>query len=126
MNQSNNVVIGSYYFKKVRTVQTSTYILPVNIQISEFFRVVKLNIMDDFGFQALTDFELVLAGQQVPGIRHAEDVPAIDINNLNGTLYNIYGMNESFYVRPLVNATHGNTGQPLSLLDPNTINEFIE
>ena len=69
MNQSNNVVIGSYYFKKVRTVQTSTYILPVNIQIGEFFRVVKLNIMDDFGFQALTDFELVLAGQQVPGIR---------------------------------------------------------
>lgn len=102
MNQSPNIQLtGSYYFKVSRTTQTKTYLIPVNIPVQEFFRVVKLHILDDFQYQSLNDFELVLAGQQIPGIRHAEDVPAIDISNLIGTVYENYTNNNAFYIRQL-------------------------
>ena len=102
MNQSPNIQFtGSYYFKVSRTTQTKTYLIPVNIPVQEFFRVVKLHILDDFQYQSLNDFELVLAGQQIPGIRHAEDVPAIDISNLIGTVYENYTNNNAFYIRQL-------------------------
>ena len=102
MNQStSSQLTGSYYFKVSRTTQTKTYLIPVNIPVQEFFRVVKLHILDDFQYQSLNDFELVLAGQQIPGIRHAEDVPAIDISNLIGTVYENYTNNNAFYIRQL-------------------------
>ena len=102
MNQSPNIQLtGYYYFKVSRTTQTKTYLIPVNIPVQEFFRVVKLHILDDFQYQSLNDFELVLAGQQIPGIRHAEDVPAIDISNLIGTVYENYTNNNAFYIRQL-------------------------
>ena len=102
MNQSPNIQLtGSYYFKVSRTTQTKTYLIPVNIPVQEFFRVVKLHILDDFQYQSLNYFELVLSGQQIPGIRHAEDVPAIDISNLIGTVYENYTNNNAFYIRQL-------------------------
>lgn len=100
MNQSN---VGEYYFKVVRTTNTKIYMLPYNISVQEFFRVVTIHIMDDFGYTTADDFELILAGQQLPGIRYAEDVPAIDISNLTGTLYDHYSESNSFYIRPTTN-----------------------
>lgn len=117
MNQSNTT--GSYYFKVSRTTNTKIYLFPINIPIHEFFRVVKLHIMDDFGYQSIRDFELVLAGQQIDGIRYAEDVPAIDISVLTGTIYDNYGINESFYIRNLLNSNQSNNTQ---INNSNTIN----
>ena len=99
MNPSNQST-GSYYFKVVRTTNTKTYLFPSNISVQEFFRVAKLHIMDDFG---LDNFELVLAGQQIPGYQYAEDVPAIDITILTGSIYENYGVDEAFYIRILSN-----------------------
>ena len=103
MNQSNQSnTTGSYYFKVSRTTNTTTYIIPHSIKVQEFFRVIKLHIMDDFGYNTTDDFELVLAGQQIPGIRHAEDVPAIDISIAGtGTLYENYTNSNAFYIRNL-------------------------
>lgn len=102
MNQStSSQSTGSYYFKVSRTTQTKTYLIPVNISVQEFFQTVKLHILDDFSYQSIDDFELVLAGQQIPGIRHAEDVPAIDISNLIGTVYENYTNSNAFYIRQL-------------------------
>ena len=99
-NQLNSAT-GSYYVKMARTTNTRTYILPMNILIDEFFRVIKLNIIDDFGFQSVDQFELVLAGQQIPGFEHAEDHPPIDIPNLTGKLYDNFKSFEAFYIRPI-------------------------
>ena len=121
MNQieqiNQNEQIGSYYFKLVRTTQTKTYLLPSAISIYEFFRVIKLNIMDDFEYSSIDDFELVLAGQQIPGIRYAEDVPAIDIPNLNGTLYSNYRNSEAFYIRPLIIVTEPTVTEPTVMIN---------
>ena len=117
MNQlidiQENQQVGQYYFKVVRTTNTQSYLLPVNISIQEFFRVVTINIMDDFGYTTSSDFELVLAGQQVDGIHHAEDVPSIYISSLIGTLYDNYRNYAAFYIRPtaIINS-------PIALEDP--------
>jgi hypothetical protein len=107
MNQSivDQSIVGEYYFKVARTTNTKTYLLPSNISVQEFFRVVTIHIMDDFGYTTLNDFEFVLAGQQLHGIRYAEDVPAIDISNLTGTLYDNYSESNSFYIRPIIDPT---------------------
>jgi hypothetical protein len=124
MNQS---IVNQYYFKVVRTTNTKTYLFPSNISVQEFFRVVKLHIMDDFGYTTLEDFELILAGQQLPCIRYAEDVPAIDISNLTGTLYDHYSESNSFYIRPIISTTTNTTTTTMTTptTDPSTdqINE---
>jgi len=121
MNQieqiNQNEQIGSYYVKLVRTTQTKSYLLPSTMSIQEFFRVIKINIMDDFGYNSIDDFELVLAGQQISGIRYAEDVPAIDIPNLNGTLYSNYRNSEAFYIRPLIIVTEPTVTEPYVMLN---------
>jgi len=107
VNQSivDQSIVGQYYFKVARTTNTKTYLFPSNISVQEFFRVVTIHIMDDFGYTTALDFELILSGQDVPGIRHAEDVPAIDISNLTGTLYDHYSESNSFYIRPIIDPT---------------------
>ena len=116
MNQST---IGCYYFKVVRTTNTKIYTIPINITVQEFLRVIKLHILDDFGYNTIDEFELVLAGQQVPGIQHAEDVPAIDFQNLTGSLYDNYSYSESFYIRPVIQSigTSINSSINSSILD---------
>ena len=115
MNSSNQI-IGSYYFKVVRTTNSKTYLLPSNIPIQEFFRLIKLHVMDDFGYESINCFEIVQSGQQIEGYQHAEDVPAINISSLTGTLYENYNNFEAFYIRPinLINLINNNiTVQPV-------------
>lgn len=131
MNPSNQST-GSYYFKVVRTTNTKTYLFPSNISVQEFFRVAKLHIMDDFG---LDNFELVLAGQQIPGYQYAEDVPAIDITILTGSIYENYGVDEAFYIRILSNPNQLNndttttatmTTDTNDIMTTDSINDFAE
>ena len=120
----DNNQFGSYYFKIVRTERSKTYLYPLHISIQEFFRVIKLHIMDDFGYNSIHDFELVKAGQEIPGYPFAEDVPAINIASLTGSLYMNFTECESFYIRPIdPNVTEQNV--TITSLSPATAQHTI-
>ena len=113
---------GSYYFKLARTTNTQTYPSPVDIQVSEFFNNMKANIIRDFGFANENEFVIIRCGQDIPGIRYAEDAPPIHIENLIGTVYDNYQMHDAFYIsRVSLNEVTSTLNQPTAIFEEPTV-----
>ena len=93
----------SFYFKLARTCETKVYNIPTEWNIRTMILNVQTWAKRDFpGLTPVEtrDIEVVIAGQEVPGIRFSEDAPPLDeeLISVKQKFSNVYGIT-AFYLR---------------------------
>ena len=102
MTTSNNEPeIAMIYFKVAHTGENAIFEVPTNICTKNLIEFAKNNAYERFNIDANQEIEIVEAGQNIPGIRAAEDAPAFvgDCNTTVREKYNGVYTNLAFYVR---------------------------
>jgi hypothetical protein len=89
------------YFKVAHTGENAIFEVPTNICTKNFIEFAKNNAYERFHIDANQEIEIVEAGQNIPGVRAAEDAPAFvgDCNTTVREKYNGVYTNLAFYVR---------------------------
>jgi hypothetical protein len=96
----------SFYFKLARTCETKVYNIPTEWNIRTMILNVQTWAKRDFpGLTPVEerDIEVVIAGQEVPGIRFSEDAPPLveETISVKQKFANVYGCT-AFYLRQKV------------------------
>jgi hypothetical protein len=102
MSTSNNQSeIALIYFKVAHTGENAIFEVPTNICTKNFIEFAKNNAYERFHIDENQEIEIVEAGQNIPGVRAAEDAPAFvgDCNITVREKYNGVYTNLAFYVR---------------------------
>jgi hypothetical protein len=102
MTTSNNETeIALIYFKVAHTGENAIFEVPTNICTKNLIEFAKNNVYERFQIDTNREIEIVEAGQNIPGLRAAEDAPAFvgDFNTTVREKYNGNFTNLAFYVR---------------------------
>jgi len=98
---NNELEYASIYFKVAHTGENAIFEVPTNICTKNFIEFAKNNAYERFQIDANQEIEIVEAGQNIPGVRAAEDAPAFvgDCNITVREKFNGVYTNLAFYVR---------------------------
>jgi hypothetical protein len=93
--------IAMIYFKVAHTGENAIFEVPTNICTKNLIEFAKNNAYERFQIDTNREIEIVEAGQNIPGLRAAEDAPAFvgDFNTTVREKYNGNYTNLAFYVR---------------------------
>jgi hypothetical protein len=98
---NNEREFASIYFKVAHTGENAIFEVPTNICTKNLIEFAKNNAYETFQIDPNQEIEIVEAGQNIPGVRAAEDAPAFvgDFNTTVREKYNGDYTNLAFYVR---------------------------
>ena len=93
--------VALIYFKVAHTGENAIFEVPTNICTKNFIEFAKNNAYERFQIDRSQEIEIVEAGQNIPGVRAAEDAPAFvgDFNTTVREKYNGVYTNLAFYIR---------------------------
>lgn len=120
------------YFKVAHTGENAIFEVPTNICTKNFIEFAKNRAYETFQIEPNQEIEIVEAGQNIPGVRAAEDAPAF-VGEFDVTVrekFNGVYTNLAFYVRfrNIINNIHNefnitivNNNEDNSQININTI-----